>query len=29
MREVSPGHFVLCNTEEFERYQKEIQETAE
>ena len=24
MREVSPGHFVYCNTEEFERYQKEI-----
>ncbi len=28
MREVYPGHFVLCNTEEFERYQKEYQETA-
>lgn len=24
MREVEPGHFVYCNTEEFERYQKEI-----
>ncbi|MBQ8292867.1 MAG: ATP-binding cassette domain-containing protein [Bacilli bacterium] len=27
MREVYPGHFVLCNTEEFERYQKECEET--
>ena len=26
MREVSPGHFVLCNSEEFEKYQKEIGE---
>lgn len=26
MREVSPGHFVLCNTEEFNRYKKEIEE---
>ena len=26
MREVSPGHFVLCNSEEFEKYQKEIAE---
>lgn len=25
MREVKPGHFVYCNTEEFKRYQKEIQ----
>jgi oligopeptide transport system ATP-binding protein len=25
-REVSPGHFVSCNTEEFERYLKEVQE---
>lgn len=24
MREVSPGHFVYCNTVEFENYQKEI-----
>ena len=24
MREVVPGHFIYCNTEEFERYQKEI-----
>ncbi len=24
MREVCPGHFIYCNTEEFERYQKEI-----
>ncbi len=28
MREVYPGHFVLCNTEEYEKYQKEYQETA-
>lgn len=28
MREVYPGHYVLCNTEEFEKYQKEYQETA-
>jgi oligopeptide transport system ATP-binding protein len=26
LREVSPGHFVSCNTEEFERYLKEVQE---
>ena len=26
MREVFPGHFVYCNTEEFERYQKEYEE---
>jgi len=26
MREVSPGHFVLCNTAEYERYLKEIEE---
>ncbi len=24
MREITPGHFILCNTEEFERYQLEI-----
>ena len=24
MREVSPGHFVYCNTEEFNRYQAEL-----
>ena len=24
MREVTPGHFVNCNTEEFKKYQKEI-----
>ena len=24
MREVEPGHFVYCNTEEFNRYQEEI-----
>ena len=27
MREVYPGHFVYCNTEEFERYQKEYAES--
>lgn len=26
MREVSPGHFVYCNTKEFEKYQQEIAE---
>ncbi len=26
MREIYPGHFVYCNTEEFERFQKEYQE---
>lgn len=26
-REVCPGHFVLCNDEEFERYQKVVEET--
>ncbi len=26
MREVVPGHFIYCNSEEFERYQKEIAE---
>ena len=26
MREVYPGHFVLCNTEEYERFVKEYQE---
>jgi oligopeptide transport system ATP-binding protein len=25
MREVYPGHFVLCNTEEYERYLAEYQ----
>ena len=28
MREVYPGHFVLCNTEEFEKYRREYEETA-
>jgi hypothetical protein len=28
MREVYPGHFVYCNTEEFEKYRKEYEETA-
>ena len=27
MREVYPGHFVYCNTEEFERYKKEYAES--
>ena len=27
MREVYPGHFVLCNTEEFNKYQQEYQES--
>ncbi len=27
MREVSPGHFVYCNTEEFEAYRKELEAT--
>ena len=26
MKEIYPGHYVLCNTEEFERFQKEYQE---
>lgn len=26
MREVSPGHFVLCNTEEYEKYLNEIKD---
>ena len=26
LREVEPDHFVLCNTEEFEKYQKIIAE---
>ena len=26
LREVYPGHFVLCNNEEFERFQKQYQE---
>ena len=29
MREVYPGHFVYCNTEEFEKYRKEYEEIAE
>ena len=29
MREVYPGHFVLCNTEEFEKYRKEYEEAAQ
>ena len=29
MREVYPGHFVYCNTEEFEKYRREYEETAE
>ena len=28
MREVYPGHFVYCNTEEFEKYRKEYEQTA-
>ena len=24
MREILPGHFIYCNSEEFERYQKEV-----
>ena len=28
MREVYPGHFVYCNTEEFEKYRAEYEETA-
>lgn len=24
MREVAPGHFIYCNSEEFEKYQKEL-----
>ncbi len=28
MHEVYPGHFVLCNTEEFEKYQKEYEGSA-
>ena len=27
MREVYPGHFVYCNTEEFEKYRKEYEES--
>lgn len=27
MREVYPGHYVLCNSEEFEKYTKEYQDT--
>lgn len=26
MREILPGHFISCNSEEFERYKKEIKE---
>lgn len=26
MREVIPGHFILCNSEEFKKYQEEIKE---
>ena len=26
MREILPGHFIYCNSEEFERYQKEVAE---
>ena len=29
MREIYPGHFVLCNTEEYEKYLAEYQEKAE
>ena len=29
MKEVYPGHFVYCNTEEFERYRKEYEESAQ
>ena len=29
MREVYPGHFVYCTTEEFEKYRREYEETAE
>jgi oligopeptide transport system ATP-binding protein len=28
MREIYPGHFVYCNTEEFEKYRKEYEESA-
>ena len=28
MHEVYPGHFVLCNTEEFEKYRREYEESA-
>ena len=28
MREVYPGHYVYCNTEEFERYRREYEEAA-
>ena len=28
MREVYPGHFVYCNTEEFEKYRREYEESA-
>ena len=27
MREVYPGHFVLCNTEEYNRYRQELEQT--
>ena len=26
MREILPGHFILCNSEEFDKYQQEIKE---
>ena len=29
MREIYPGHFVYCNTEEFEKYRKEYEESAQ
>jgi len=29
MREVYPGHFVLCNTEEMERFRTEYEGKAE
>ena len=24
MREITPGHFIYCNSEEFERYKKDL-----
>ena len=27
MREVVPGHFVMCNQEEFDRYQQQLKES--
>ena len=29
MREVYPGHFVLCNSEEYDRFRKEFEQAAE